>query len=605
MQASVKTIPDAQVLDISDEKLDIVYESFKETNALLEQIDGKLKNIKSTSNLTSNEKLVELQKIYELLKEKEKLLPIYENVNNCTEIPNVYNDLMLTAKKSKYIVSNKPSDEQNFVSVHPDIVNEIEKIKSEDNLITITDDEGGTETISKENLMQFDKDIDDTTNLNNKTDSNDKNFIPEENRPEPSTEIVSSFHVIEETNLVDETEMLEDSCHSTDLNIDKEIMAADSKNYIKAQKISLNDPSETVINLSNNEPTEAEKIDAATYENITSPKHLDIQEFVSPSKKNRIYLRSYTQKDLNVSLNLLNSKETKEAAKVKRRRLRLPKHNADNECQLKADSTNKPIQPEENNSDKSTEAPLTQNVILSKGFLKMSKTNLQKNIERNNLNNTNTSDLNKTIEHNMFVLHNDMNTVENIDVPSSDDSVHYVNTSQECLIIAGDSDNDCKITHLEDSLKTQHESDKVVPSVRELKENQNLKHQISSEPASSSTTTAMVTSSFSPNFKQKFNLLNPHIVLTKLKTSHLEQMDQNKMTADSTTSYVNSSNVTSSNLLLDNKTSLKRRSCSPEYDLELTLKERKYLKMDNVKQIWNPEEISDNVDGEFVFFLKI
>ncbi|XP_065371667.1 uncharacterized protein LOC135963653 [Calliphora vicina] len=707
------------------DKYDTVYENFKETNNIIDEIDQKLQNLKTTSNMTPNEKIHELQNIYELLKEQEKRLPIYENLNTATsaQISEIYNNITNNsiAMASQ---SNLPNDQAHIVLVNPEIVNEIQtsqenpefdneirvsamhdneafvseiqNLESEENIITITDDnevlpttnlnvpqQSGMEFITTEKVSQQSGTefmTEKITPQHDKSGNNDMTNVPNESEIIAMSDVPKEIE-INENNMTSNMEY-EEEPRSTNLN------NTNLNDNIEKQEEHKNNENNFTLNLETNEnnnseqlPFESEQLEVDSqhitqeildtnnsfcldenekqeenidFDNTLKPHNETLELAITPDEKDvieshvkeqrnnedcedesppyehiattkpyietsktRIRLRSHTQQDNEENLINNNSEKSTQQLEltkpIKTRRLRLPKptpkssEKSNNEdYQINADIINKLIKSTENSGSsenpikptqflQDVEVPLTQNVILTKRFMKKAKAKLEQQSLINETLVTSAPDHNDidiNVEQTMHSLHSG---IENIDVTlltqTSEESYTW-NPSQDPLIVESDGENVSKISneiptssdctdHIKTPIRKRSNSFKSPANLdkTEIVTKSNSKRRISFENPTSSLTTSPPST-----YKEQFNLGNPHVVLTKLKSPYLLPTTQKAIHADSTTANTNVNPiVTSSTLMADDKSTQKRHSFTSEYDLDSSLKENKCLKIDNSK----------------------
>ncbi|XP_037821727.1 inner centromere protein A-like isoform X2 [Lucilia sericata] len=658
---------------ITTDKYDTMYQNFKETNTIIDEIDLKLQNLKTTSNMTPNEKIHELQNIYELLKEQEKRLPIYENLNTSAtsaQISTMYNQITNNSIEMSSLQSNPPNEQQHIVLVNPEIVNEIQisevqensefvnGIRSsgesqenhefnnedvQDNVITITDDnesltaatlnvpqESGMEFLNNDKLPQQENDTNgnnDMINIPQEQEVNDNNMsanlqnedlsintetvlnntdiIDKDNFEKPTEEEVYNDKKVlnETTNSISNTEMNDNSnkeevpfeseqfqvAHQPSIeNLDTNKSLDLNDNEQLEQNIGLNNAFkqnneilELAITMDEKEVIESQievqrKNEDETEEESPPYEHISIAK---PTKERR--LRSHTQQDNGeTSTNSNNEKSSKTSLEVtkpiKTRRLRLPKPSIktseksnSEDYQINADIINKLINAPENsetyeNADKTktfledAEIPLTQNVILTKRFMKKAKAKLE---QQSLLNETiaTTSRLHNTdndVELKMFALHKgdnqNLSSIENIDVTlltQTSEESYTLNPSQDPLITDDVCDN---ATKLNNEIPTSSDCcyDHIITPIRNKKK---AKSSANLETPENSTNT---------HTKRRISFENPSSSLAASPSTYKEQF----------------------NLADDNRqTTQKRRSFTPEYDLDSSLKDNKCLKIDVVK----------------------
>ncbi|XP_046805620.1 MATH and LRR domain-containing protein PFE0570w-like isoform X1 [Lucilia cuprina] len=532
----------------------------------------------------------------------------------------------------EFLNNDKLLQQENVTSGNNDMINLPQEQEINDNNISANLQSDKDLLLNTETVLT-NTDIIDKDNCENLTEGeiyNDKKVINETTNYISNTEIYENRNKKEE---LFESEQHQVEHQSSIENLDTNKFLDLNENEQLEQNIGLNNVVksnneilELAITMDEKEVIESQiqeqrKNEEETEEESPPYEHISIDK---PIKDSRIRLRSHTQQDIeDTATNNNNEKSTKTSLEVnkpiKTRRLRLPKptlktsekSNSEN-YQINADIINKLINATENsenneNGDKTktfledAEIPLTQNVILTKRFMKKAKEKLQ---QQSLLNETivKTSrhrDADNDVEQKMFALHKEdnqnLNSIENIDVTlltQTSEESYTLNLSQDPLITDDVCDN---ATKLNNEIPTSSNScyDHIITPIRSKKKskssanletpetstNTHTKRRISFENPSSSLAASPST------YKEQFNLGNPHVVLTKLKPSYLLQTTQKVIQADSTTTTTTNVNpiVTSSTLLADDNrqtSTQKRRSFTPEYDLDSSLKDSKCLKID-------------------------
>lgn len=669
------------------DKFDIVYQNVKETNNIIDEMDQKLKTLKNTSNMNANEKIHELQNIYELLKEQEKRLPNQDNLNNgnTEDISQNFNTNMTQ--------SQSLNEQQHIVLVNPEIVNDIQISGSQENqVMTIMDDdeeleqtntnvpqESGIKIITNEILPPaksgikdlFKENLRENINVNNYKDVT--NLIPEQK----INDISPIMNMGQEQELINNVDSLENNVNIEDLdntakenennkqnsivnnelnnNLNNEVIenlntkqseiesqeslkeilektiSLEDLNNTQTQEeynnsnthqiqeeyndlnniISFNETLELAITSDEKEVIESHIKEQESTENINEEESPPYEHISTPKslKRSHIRLRSHTQQDIQTTpsktITEKSSATTSDPIKpIKTRRLRLPKpttktteKNSNEECQINADIINKLIKstgnsdaPKESTFLQDVEVPLTQNVILTKRFMKKAKAKLEQQLQLNysdcSIKTPTKSDLDINVEQKMFALHHEdtgnLNSIENVDVnqltQTSDDS-QPLNPSQDPLIVENETHN---VKDSNDLAKTSNNLKKKSESLVTITKNRRVSFE---NPTSSSAS----------NIKEQYHLGNPHVVLTKLKPNLLKATTQkDNIQADSTTttnnnvnvnSLVTSSSPSTLSAAAEDKATQKRHSFTPEHDLDSSLKENKYLKMENIKAL--------------------
>ncbi|KAM7359391.1 uncharacterized protein ACRADG_010440 isoform 2-T3 [Cochliomyia hominivorax] len=647
----------------SKDKFDIVYQKFKETNTIIDEIDQKLQSLKNTSNMSANEKIQELQNIYELLKEQEKRLPIYENLNtvtteqiskiynNVTELnlqnehphvvlvnPEILNEIQTSVNGSQNLtqesivnliedemavpqendiefLSNEILEKENRVEYsnnenHSNDTNTISDNVLPDNITNkdidvISDNDNNTnkdnEELSPNNIMDKDIEVESLINLENANNNFEMqeineniNNINEQINCDMNSEIIEN---ITQESLPNESEQHEKEFEIQEIPGDNNNIHTDeiNENEIFAKNIELNNNNTTLFNetlelsiASNEKEVIEENItqhqnNEEIYEEESPPYEEITAATTKPLKKSRLCLRSHNSQNSGECGN--NDENSPSIKPIKTRRLRLPKPNPkstekanQNEYQINADIINKLIKTNANTPKEATlvrdvEVPLTQNVILTKRFLKRAKAKLQQSFQNETSPETSSDNVGENVEQNMLALHGDnnenLNKIENIAVnqlSQLSDKNNSLNLSQDPLIV-GETNETKEQTYTKSDINSN--TDKS-----------HTKRRISFE----NPTTASPSAS---NIKEHFNLGNPHVVLTKIKLPYLLTTTQKDTKTDSTITNTNSI-VTSSSpttVIADDKIAQKRRSLTPEYDLDSSLEEKKYLKMKTPKMM--------------------